>query len=52
VFGEYTPDHIFIDVGAERSIELLCDPWAPKPGISAFHSLPAMESEAKAGSPG
>lgn len=37
VFGEGMPDPIFIDVGAERSIDLSCDPWAPKPGIAAFH---------------
>jgi hypothetical protein len=36
VLFKYAPDYIFIDVYAERFVDLLCDPTAAKAGIALF----------------
>ena len=36
VFGKYASDHVFIDVDAERFVDLLRDPGAAKLGITLF----------------
>ena len=37
VFGEDTPDHIFIDVESKCFVNLLCDPWTSEPWITPLH---------------
>jgi hypothetical protein len=32
--GKDTPDHVFIDSGAERLINLLRDPWTAEPWVA------------------
>ena len=36
VFGQHASDHVFIDVDAERFVDLLCDSWASEAGITLF----------------
>ena len=36
VLFKHVPDHIFIDVYAERFVDLLCDPAAAKAGVPLF----------------
>jgi hypothetical protein len=36
VLGEHASDHVFIDVGAERFVDLLRNSWAPEAGITSF----------------
>ena len=36
VLGQHASDHVFIDVDAERFVDLLRDPGAAKLGITSF----------------
>ena len=37
VFGKHTSDHVFIDVGSKRFVDLLIDPRTAVRGISLLH---------------
>ena len=43
LFGEDTPDHIFIDIDPECLVDLLRDPWTSVPWISALHFNDGMD---------